>query len=129
MNDHVAAVHRLMDSYRRGSVEEFLDCFTEDLEYHYHMGSRPVLGKAKMRKFLDNYGRAYEQRVWRLDAWAGNGDLLLVEGYEELFDRKHDRTIKQPFMQAYEFRGDKIAKLRDYYEPANQRPPQTQAAT
>ncbi len=117
------AVNRLIDSWRRRSVEEFLDCLTDDIEYHYHMGSAPLHGKAKMRKFLTNYGGAYDQRKWEIHAWAENGELLLVEGYEELYDTKYERIIQQPFMQAYEFRDGKIAKLRDYYEAANLRPP------
>jgi limonene-1,2-epoxide hydrolase len=125
MNAHLALVHRLIDSYRGRRFDELIDCFTEDVEYHYHMGTRPVNGKAKMRKFLDNYSNAYEQRAWRIDAWADNGDLLLVEGYEELYDPKYDRIIQQPFMQAYEFRGDRIAKMRDYYDSANHQPPKT----
>ena len=31
--------------------------------------------------------------------------------------------IPQPFMQVAELRDGKIAKLRDYYEPANLKPP------
>ena len=128
MSDKLNAVHRLIDSWRRRSVEEFLDCLTDDIEYHYHMGSPPVHGKAKMRKFLANYAAAYEQREWKLHAWAENGAVLLVEGYEELYDTKYSRIIEQPFMQAYEFRGDMIAKLRDYYEPSKLRPPAAETA-
>lgn len=123
-NEHVAAVNRLMEHYRHGRTEEFVECFTDDLEYYWHMGSKPVVGKEKLRKFLRNYGGAYKQREWRLDAWASSGDLLLVEGYEELYDHKYDRVIQQPFMQAYEFRDGKVAKMRDYYEPSKLAPPQ-----
>lgn len=125
LNEHLSIVNRLMDHYRNGRTEQFVECFTDDLEYYFHMGSKPVIGKEKLRKFLRNYGGAYQQRVWRLDASASDGDLLLVEGYEELYDRQYDRIIEQPFMQAYEFRGDKIAKMRDYYEPARLRPPES----
>lgn len=125
MNEHLTLVQRLMEHYREGRSDEFVECFTDNVEYYWHMGSRPVSGKEKLRKFLRNYGGAYKQRQWRLDSWAGEGDLLLVEGYEELYEHKYERIIKQPFMQAYEFRGDKIAKMRDYYEPANLRPPES----
>jgi ketosteroid isomerase-like protein len=128
MSEKMDAINRLIDSWRRRSVEEFLDCLTDDIEYYYHMGSPPLHGKAKMRKFLTNYGGAYDQRKWEIYAWAENGELLLVEGYEELYDTKHARIIKQPFMQAYEFRAGKIAKLRDYYEAANLKPPAAAAS-
>lgn len=46
MNPHAAVVHPLLDSYRGRRFDEFIDCFTGDIEYHYHMGSRPLSGKA-----------------------------------------------------------------------------------
>ena len=52
---------------------------------------------------------------WILDnvkgarAKAENGDLLLIEGHEELWDNEHQRTIQQPFMQAFEFRGGLVS--------------------
>ena len=122
------ALNHLIDCWRRRSVEEFLDCFTDDLEYYWHLGSPPLKGKAKMRKFLANYGGAYDQRRWEIFNWAENGDVLLVEGVEELWDNKYQRLITNLFMQAIEFRGDKVAKLRDYYEPANMKPPAQQAS-
>jgi ketosteroid isomerase-like protein len=122
------ALNHLIDCWRRRSVEEFLDCFTEDLEYYWHLGSPPLRGKAKMRKFLTNYGGAYDQRRWEIHNWAENGDVLLVEGVEELWDNKYQRLITNLFMQAIEFRDGKVAKLRDYYEPSNMKPPAEQVS-
>ena len=51
----------------------------------------------------------------------------MVEGHEELWDNEHQRTIQQPFMQAFEFRGNLISHWRDYYEPENLAPPAEQA--
>jgi limonene-1,2-epoxide hydrolase len=123
MSSKMDVVARLIDSWKRRSTEDFLACLTEDIEYHYHMGSKPLSGKDKMRKFLANYGAAYDQRSWRITNHAENGELLLVEGHEELYDLKHDRMIQQPFMQAYEFRGELICRMRDYYDSANLQPP------
>jgi limonene-1,2-epoxide hydrolase len=113
----------LIASWKKRDVDAFLSHLTDDIEYHWHVGSKPVQGKEKMRKFLANYGAAFEQRQWQVKHSAENGDLLMVEGYEELYDPVHDRVIPQPFMQVAELRDGKIAKLRDYYEPANLKPP------
>jgi len=123
MSAHLDTVRRFLDAARRHDFDAVLGCVTDDIEYYFHMGSKPVLGKEKMRKFLRNYTAAYEAREQRILHWAEADELLLLEGYEELHDRKLDRIIRQPFMQAYEFRDGRIAKLRDYYEPANLRPP------
>ena len=123
MSANLATMKRLIDSWKRRDVEEFLDCLTDDFEYYYHMGSKPLVGKEKMRKFLRNYSASFDQQKWEIRNYAESGDLLLIEGYEELIDLKHDRVIPQPFMQASEFRDGKIAKMRDYYEAANLHPP------
>jgi ketosteroid isomerase-like protein len=121
--DKFDALNHLMDRFRSGDFEGFLDCMTDDIEYHYHMASPPLRGKDKMRKFLANYSSGYEQRKWEVYNWAANDKMLLVEGYEELYDHKYSRVIRNPFMQAVEFRDGKICKLRDHYEASSVRPP------
>jgi len=105
-----------------------LGCLTDDIEYHWHMGTKPLIGMEKMRKFLNNYTGRFEQRQWEIYATAENGDLLLSEGLEVIYDKTEDREIRQPFMQALEFRDGKVAKMRDYYEAANLQPSAKTAA-
>ena len=33
--------------------EEFLDCLSDDIEYHYHVGTRPLIGKDWVKKSLE----------------------------------------------------------------------------
>ncbi|MDA5193510.1 nuclear transport factor 2 family protein [Govanella unica] len=123
MSKNLDTMYRLIDSSRRKDFDAFLDCLTDDIEYYWHMGTKPLVGKEKMRKFLNNYTASYEQTQWEVKNYAENGDLLLAEGLEVIHDKKYDRMINQPFMQAFEFRDGKIAKLRDYYEASNLKPP------
>jgi ketosteroid isomerase-like protein len=123
MSKNLETMYRLMDSSRRKDFGAFLDCLTDDIEYYWHMGTKPLVGKEKMRKFLNNYTGRYDQQSWEVTNYAENGDLLLTEGLEVIRDLEHDRVINNPFMQAFEFRDGKIAKLRDYYEAANLKPP------
>jgi limonene-1,2-epoxide hydrolase len=127
MASNLDVMTQLMDAYKRRDVEGFLALVDDDIEYHWHVGTKPLKGKEKMRKFLGNYAAAFEQRVWRVIHHAEAGELLMIEGYEELYDKTHDRVIEQPFMQACEFRNGKLAKMRDYYEAANLKPPQAAA--
>ena len=49
------------------------------------------------------------------EASAGaDGNLMLCEGVEMLDDRANLELIRNPFMQAVEFRGGKGAKICDY---------------
>ena len=105
-----------------------LACLSDDIEYYWDMGSRPIRSKETMRKFLTNYSGNYDQKRWDILNHAENGDLLLIEGHEELWDNEHQRSIQQPFMQAYEFRDGLICRWRDYYDSQNMAPP-AQAST
>lgn len=120
---HIDVMTQLMDTWKRRDVEGFLAMLDDDFQYHWHIGTKPLQGKEKMRKFLGNYSNSFEQRVWKVIHHAEAGDLLMIEGYEELYDKTHDRVIQQPFMQACEFKNGKLARMRDYYEPANLKPP------
>ena len=123
MSAHLKIMQQLMERLQRNDFEAFLELLTDDIEYHWHVGTKPVQGKEKMRKFLKNYSAGYDQKVWRVVHHAESGSLLMIEGHEELFDKTYNRVIQNPFMQACEFRDGKLCKMRDYYEPANLRPP------
>ena len=125
MAKNIEIMRELMESWKSRNVDAFLNYITDDFEYHWHVGTKPLQGKEKMRKFLKNYSAGYTQKIWRVAYHAEAGALLLIEGHEELYDKTYVRIIQYPFMQACEFRDGKLCKMRDYYEPANLRPPQT----
>lgn len=129
MSANLDVMKKIIDASKRRDTEAFLALLTDDFEYYWHIDTKPLNGKEKMRKFIGNYTKSFEQREWKIVNYAEAGDLLLIEGYEELYDKTHDRVIPQPFMQACEFKDGKLAKMRDYYEPANLRPPQDAAKT
>ena len=92
---------------------------TEDVEYHYHMTSRPLIGKEWVKKFLNKYREIATDLTWRIDRYAEKDNLLFVEGYEEYLDTRTNEKIAHPYMGIVEFRDGKIAKWRDYFEMHN----------
>jgi len=97
----------------------------EDLEYYWSMHAKPVTSKEKLRKFLRNYESSFDQQDWQITHCVEQGNLMLCEGVETLYDRVNQRVIRNPFMQALEFRDGKLAKMRDYYDGSVvQAPPQ-----
>ncbi|MGH8287244.1 MAG: nuclear transport factor 2 family protein [Steroidobacteraceae bacterium] len=113
MTDTLDAV---MKASHEQNTEAFLSHLTDDVEYHYHVGSRPLLGKEWVRKFLVKYRTITADVVWRVDRCAESGNCLFVEGYEEYLDRRTGKRIAHPYMGILEFKGPKIAKWRDYFE-------------
>jgi len=89
---------------------------TADVEYHYHVGSKPLIGREKIGKFLDYHWGHTTDAVWSIQTHAVTGDKLLVEGTEELTDTNTGQRVHTPYMGIFEFRDGLIARWRDYFQ-------------
>jgi ketosteroid isomerase-like protein len=116
MSENMAVLRTMMAASQRKDHDGFLETLTDDIEYVWRIGVRPIVGKTTMRKFLRNYEAGFDQKEWNITRWAEKDDVIFVEGVESLYDRARDVLIDNPFMQAIEFRNGKICKLRDYYD-------------
>tara|TARA_B100000161_G_scaffold238209_1_gene188991 strand:+ start:38 stop:415 length:378 start_codon:yes stop_codon:yes gene_type:complete len=96
--------------------EAFLDLLTDDVEYHYHVGTRPLIGKEWVQKFLIKYREVTSDAQWVIHNHAENGNVLFTEGIEEYFDVRSQKTISHPYAGVIEFRDGKIVKWKDYFE-------------
>jgi limonene-1,2-epoxide hydrolase len=105
-----------MDATLAQDDERFLDFLTDDVDYQFHVGSRGVHGKEGVRKFMSRYRTIAQDVVWRVDRCAESDGCLFIEGYEGYTDKRTGERIAHPYMGIMEFRGDKIAKWRDYFE-------------
>jgi uncharacterized protein (TIGR02246 family) len=123
MSSHQRVLEALIDASRRKDHDAFLALLTDDVEYHWSMSHRPAVGKEKLRKFLRNYEARFDQQAWIVHRVAEQGDVMLVEGVERILDKARGVVVENPYMQSYEFRGDLIHRLRDYYDPTLLNPP------
>ena len=121
MGSMIDTVYEVMRAAKEQDDEAFLDCLTDDIEYHYHVGSRPLLGKEWVKKFLVKYREVTAESSWRIDHFAETENKLFVEGYEEYLDKRTNERIAHPYMGIFEFRDGKICKWRDYYEMDNKK--------
>ena len=66
----------IINQVRKASLEKdhesFLSHLTNDVEYHYHMSSRPLLGKEWVHKFLIKYDSIATDAVWPHRPLCGN---------------------------------------------------------
>ena len=118
MSENMKVLRTMMAASKSKDHDAFLETMTDDIEYVWKIGVRPICGKATMRKFLRNYEVGFDQRDWIVTRWAEKDDVIFVEGVESLYDRTREILIDNPFMQAIEFRQGKICKVRDYYDSA-----------
>jgi limonene-1,2-epoxide hydrolase len=99
--------------------DAFLSWLSDDVVYHYHVGSRPLVGKEWVRKFLVSYGGITRDVKWRIDRFTETENELWVEGYEEYYDTRSSQVVAHPYMGIIEFRDGKISAWRDYFEMNN----------
>ena len=116
MTEKIDIINQVRKASLEKDHESFLSHLTNDIEYHYHMSSRPLLGKEWVQKFLNKYDSIATDVVWRIDRVAETEDCVLIEGYEEYTDMRTNDRIAHPYMGVMEFEGDKICKWRDYFE-------------
>ena len=107
---------RLISAAMKRDKVAFLDCLTSDIEYRYHINARPHIGKEWIERFLNKYCDTTTDNVWRVDRYAENGNMLLVEGYEEYVIKATGQKVLHPYMGICEIRDGKIARMRDYFE-------------
>ena len=132
MSSNREILQALMAASKAKDHEAFLALWVDEgLEYYWSMHQKPITAKEKLRKFLRNYSGNFDQQDWQVTHCLEQGDLMFCEGVEMLYDRANQREIRNPFMQALEFRDGKVAKMRDYYDgsvvAAPERKPQAAA--
>ena len=116
MSALIDVVKNLQSLAERRDRAAILALVTPDLEYHYHVGSKPVKGPEGLGRFLDNYWGRSKDGVWRIETFAQSGDKLLMEGWEEYTDIPSGRRVTNRYMGVMEFREGKIARWRDYFQ-------------
>ncbi len=117
MSQNLDTLKALMAASKRKDHEAFLALWVdEDLSYYWSMHQKPITTKEKLRKFLRNYESSFDQQDWTITHCLEQGDLMFCEGVEMLYDRVNQKLIRNPFMQAVEFRAGKVAAMRDYYD-------------
>lgn len=128
MSGNLAVLQALMTASKAKQHDTFLDLWDEEMEYYWSVHKKPITSKETLRKFLRNYEAAFDQKDWTLSNWIEKGDLMFCEGVEVIYDRGRDTLIRNPFMQAIEFRNGKIARMRDYYDGSVVSPPERQTS-
>ena len=116
MKNKIDTVRQVMQATAEHDDEAFLGFLTDDVVYHYHVGSRPLIGKDWVRKFLNRYREITADVKWRIDRFAETENEVFVEGYEEYLDTRTDEVIAHPYMGIFEFRDGRICAWRDYFE-------------
>lgn len=114
----IERVRRLQLAMASKDKAAFLACFAPDVEYHYHVGTRPLIGIDWVEKFLVKYWANHDDTSWVINHWAERGDRLFMEGVERYVNAAGDEVI-HPYMGIAEFRDGLITSWREYFQMAD----------
>ena len=106
-------VNQLIDAWKQRDIDGVLAQLTDDIEYHYAVGLRPLNGHDWVRRFLEKFGQGQSDNKWRIINHASNGERLLIEGVDDYVNAEGHR-VQTPYMGIFEFRDGKICGWRDY---------------
>ncbi|MGE7199300.1 nuclear transport factor 2 family protein [Brevundimonas naejangsanensis] len=115
MSRPIELLHKLMAATAARDTDAFVSAFAPDVEYHYHVGSRPLIGREWVERFITKYWANHSETNWTLVNWAENGDILMTEGIEE-YVNADGVTVAHPYMGVIEFKDGKIIAWRDYFQ-------------
>ncbi len=115
MPDLLSTLESLMEAWKRKDLSAVLELVTDDLEYHFHVGTRPIVGKASFEKFLTRLGAQQREVGWTVVRHAQSGDTLFIEGFDAYTDPQ-GRRIAHPYAGVFEFRDGRIARWRDHFD-------------
>lgn len=115
----IDVIRRLQQAIAAKDKAGFLDFFADEVEYHYHVGTRPLMGKTWVEKFITKYWADNSGSTWVIERHAETDTHLFTEGREEYVSAS-GQTVTHPYMGIIEFKPDgKIVGWRDYFQMAD----------
>ena len=105
----------MVKDWRRKDIEAVLARVTDDIVWHSHVGSPPILGKAAMRQTLGTLGAGMSDVRWRIFDYAENEHSLFLEGVDD-FVTPEGRRVVIPYCGVMIFREGLVAEWRDYFD-------------
>jgi limonene-1,2-epoxide hydrolase len=118
-NSKIATIHRMQAALSRRDKDAFLDFFAPNIEYHYHVGTRPLIGREWVGKFIIKYWADNANSTWVIERHAEAGDFLMTEGREEYVNASGDIVIHR-YMGVITFGPDgRITDWKDYFQMAD----------
>jgi limonene-1,2-epoxide hydrolase len=115
----IEVIRRLQRAIAAEDKAAFLDFFAPEVEYHYHVGSRPLVGIAWVDKFISKYWADNSGASWVIERHAESDGHLFTEGREEYVNASGE-TVTHRYMGIIDFRDDgKIVGWRDYFQMAD----------
>jgi limonene-1,2-epoxide hydrolase len=114
MSEHIALVENFIAAWNRYDLDAIEAMVTPEIIYH-NIPMQPCIGRDAFRAFIRSFQAV--SASWETHAIAATGDTVLTERTDK-FVLGDGAMISIRVMGAFEISGGKIAKWRDYFDPA-----------
>lgn len=118
---NMQAVKDAYAAFVRGDVASILSSLTDDVEWIIPGPPEiPYAGVRRGRKGAAEFFRLLREsddvKVFEPRAFLANGDLVIVFGRYAALVKATGQTAETDWVHAFEFRGGKVARWREYYD-------------
>jgi uncharacterized protein (TIGR02246 family) len=121
----------LFDRRRRAWLAEnlaaYLDCFTDDLVFGSPVHDPPLAGREAFADLVRRSSAALRPDAFDVHALAVHDSLVLAEWTIAVVVRTDGRAVRWRGMSSAQYRGERIAVWREYWDPATLRPAEAAA--
>ena len=117
VHDYFAITRKMITAWRAKDLEGMLVHIDDDIVWHSHVGSPPIVGKAAMREFAGKLTAQMNDIKWRIFETASNGNRVFLEGVDD-FVTNEGRRVVQPYAGILAFKDARIVEWRDYFDRA-----------
>ena len=112
---HFAVMKAVIMGWRQGDRQAVIARCADDIVWHSHVGSPPIIGKEATARFMETLAGQMKNVRWRIFSYAEQGDTALAEGVDE-FTSPEGRQIALPYAGIMRFRDGLITEWRDYFD-------------
>ncbi len=119
----VGVVQQAYEAFGRGDIPAVLDLLTDDVEWTLQGPSViPFAGTFRGREGIEEFyslvGETLEFEQFEPREFVGQGDMVVVVGYERSVVKQTGRRFEQEWAHVYTLRDDKIATGRFFENTA-----------
>ena len=93
---HFAVMKAVIMGWRQGDRQAVVARLADDIVWHSHVGSPPIIGKEATARFMETLAGQMKDVRWRIFSYAEHGDTALAEGVDE-FTSPEGRQIALPY--------------------------------
>jgi limonene-1,2-epoxide hydrolase len=113
--DSFAVARSMIIAWRRKDLEGMLAHIADDIVWHSHVGSAPMVGKPAMREFAGKLTAQMNDIRWQIFDYAQRENRLFLEGVDD-YVTLEGRRVVLPYAGVLAFRGGLITEWRDYFD-------------